>query len=556
MKLKLLLIFSVIWVSQASPVLASPNMAGKVISVKGELRAINTEKQTRQLKRRSVFYEGDTLKTTTGTYAQIRFSDGALMSLKPDTEFHIARYNFQQEGNGKNWSIGRLIKGSMRTITGVIGKKDPKAYQIITSPGTIGIRGTVYELALQKGLYVAVWRGGVTIKNNTGGMDIGMGSDFNYAYVSNSNTPPQGLLKPPAVFRQGSVTPQKSAKTAQQEATDQSDSTASDTSDDSDSGTTETTTTDSTTTDTDTTDSALDSGDTNQLSTDPVTSSDPTTSTTDTTGISITPDSTIISAGAVDQRLTSAELQAMTFVGLGIYAGANAPAFLGGRATDGSGGSPILTDMNSKPGDTNFATSTIIDVIRQGGAALNASGSNSYYSASWGVWNGTQNPVEIQKDSTDPTVKVFWSRPLFWGTFQLPPLGAITARNGTTVNYSNVLGFIGGGSGGMVTSLTYNADVNFSTGAVTNGSLIITNSDFWSMTFTGNLVGPRINTGGTVSGFVNSGGTPVKGSIPTILIGPNVEAIGGGFDLEAISNPNIFVEGQFTAECSAGPPAC
>ncbi len=550
MKLKLLLIFSVIWSLQISPVMASPTMAGKVISVKGDLQAINAENQARQLKRRSVFYEGDTLKTTAGTYAQIRFSDGALVSLKPDTEFYIARYNYQQEGEGKNWSIGRLIKGSMRAITGVIGKKDPKTYQLKTSSGTIGIRGTVYELALQKGLYVAVWKGGITIRNNTGGMDLGMGSDFNYAYVPDINTPPQGLLKPPAVFRQASVAPQKPAKTAQKTTTDQSGSAASDTSGDS------VTTASSSTTETDTADVALDSGDTNLLSTDPVVSSDPTTSTADATGISITPDSTVISTGAVDQRLTSAELQAMTFVGLGIYAGANAPVFAGGLATDGSGGSPILTDMTAKPGDTNFATSTINDVVRQGGAALNASGSNSYYSASWGVWNGSQTPVEIQKDSTDPTVKVFWSGPLFWGTFQLPPAAAITARSGTTVNYSNVLGFIGGGSGGMVTSLNFNADINFSTGAVTNGSLIITNGDFWNMTFTGNLVGPRINTGGTVSGYVNSGGTPVQGAIPTILIGPNVEAIGGGFDLEAISNPNIYVEGQFTAECAGGRPAC
>ncbi|MDH5485753.1 MAG: LysM peptidoglycan-binding domain-containing protein, partial [Gammaproteobacteria bacterium] len=72
---------------------------GKIVINIGKLEAVNNGK-TRLLKRHSEIRQGDTLKTAANTHTQIRFKDGALISLKPKTEFHIAQYNYNGAEDG------------------------------------------------------------------------------------------------------------------------------------------------------------------------------------------------------------------------------------------------------------------------------------------------------------------------------------------------------------------------------------------------------------------------------------------------------------------------
>lgn len=99
------------------------------------------------LSRGSKVQEGDVVTTEKDSYAQIRFSDGAVMTLKPSTSIAIKEHRFSEQEPEKDSSTFSLIKGGLRTVSGLIGKRGNRdAYKMNTATATIGIRGTVFDV--------------------------------------------------------------------------------------------------------------------------------------------------------------------------------------------------------------------------------------------------------------------------------------------------------------------------------------------------------------------------------------------------------------------------
>ena len=172
--------------------------AGKVLTVRGTLKAVAQDNSERVLERRSQFYETDVLVTDEKSHAQIRFTDDSIMALKPNTEFKIAgyHYNAAEPQNGKQ--VGRLLKGGFRALTGKIADANPKNYRIDTPVATIGIRGTNYSAILVgESLSVAVWQGSIRLTNQAGSLDLGDGYSMRYGQINSKNEDPQGLIEAP-----------------------------------------------------------------------------------------------------------------------------------------------------------------------------------------------------------------------------------------------------------------------------------------------------------------------------------------------------------------------
>lgn len=178
--------------------------AGKIIAHSGELFALNPQGQKRSLRRGSSVGTGDTIATKLAR-AQIRFSDGSLVALRPNTEFKIEEYHFNGAADGSEKGVYNLIKGGLRTLTGVIGKSNRQNYQLKTPVATIGIRGTDFALlscseqsctGLQDGLYLAVADG--KISANTGEKYYEFGTQ-NYYYIDALGSS-KTLLQDPGLF--------------------------------------------------------------------------------------------------------------------------------------------------------------------------------------------------------------------------------------------------------------------------------------------------------------------------------------------------------------------
>ncbi len=166
--------------------------AGVIVSMAGQLSAISTDGHSRALQKGALLYSGETVFTGKESRADIRFTDGSQVSLRPETHFRIDEYSFVLAPNGKpdgsETGFFSLLKGGFRTISGMIGKLRRSSYAVTTPSATIGIRGTEYTAAIDNGLHVAVVHGEISLDNKSGSHIV---SEGERAYVANADTAPR-----------------------------------------------------------------------------------------------------------------------------------------------------------------------------------------------------------------------------------------------------------------------------------------------------------------------------------------------------------------------------
>src|SRR5215510_12731522 len=117
--------------------------AGTVTHISGTLSVQRPDGTVRILAQKSDVNAGDLLTTQRDSYAQINYTDGSSMTMRPNTQIRIEQYTFVQDRPQDDSSFLRLIKGGLRTVTGLVGKRgNQDAYRIGTNTATIGIRGS------------------------------------------------------------------------------------------------------------------------------------------------------------------------------------------------------------------------------------------------------------------------------------------------------------------------------------------------------------------------------------------------------------------------------
>lgn len=119
-------------------------VAGTVVQLSGPLLARKASGAVKILSLKSEVESGDTLVTEKNTYAMVRFIDNSEMTLKPATTMKIDSYAFDNakpDGDAANFS---LVKGGLRSVTGLLGKRNKEKFELKTPSATIGIRGTTF----------------------------------------------------------------------------------------------------------------------------------------------------------------------------------------------------------------------------------------------------------------------------------------------------------------------------------------------------------------------------------------------------------------------------
>ncbi|MCW8919588.1 MAG: FecR family protein [Gammaproteobacteria bacterium] len=169
----------------------------------GEVTAEDAGGAMRVLKRRSQILEGDTITVAQGGRAQIRFSDGSLLSLPESSQFRVDEYQLDANEPDRERAIYSLLKGGMRTLTGAIGKKNPENYRVNTPVATIGIRGTAYHAYLHRlpsgevQLYGGVKHGSIVVENDGGASLFSTSQNFR---VRNASEQAGALLRLPDFY--------------------------------------------------------------------------------------------------------------------------------------------------------------------------------------------------------------------------------------------------------------------------------------------------------------------------------------------------------------------
>lgn len=181
--------------------------AARIEFTAGEVRALGADGTSRPLARGAHVASGDTVDTGNGR-AQMRFSDGSLVSLQPQTQFRIDQYAYADKPTDDR-SFFSLIKGGLRTITGLLGKANRSNYRLTTSVATIGIRGTEFSVTYGNSINVTTGDGAVDVCNGAGCLTV---EDGQSAYVADLNTMPVIIdvktdLPPPPPSNAGGIDP-------------------------------------------------------------------------------------------------------------------------------------------------------------------------------------------------------------------------------------------------------------------------------------------------------------------------------------------------------------
>lgn len=150
--------------------------AGRVDFTAGTVTVSGADGRERPLTRGTELDNGDTVRTADGR-AQIRFTDGAYVSLQPNTEFAIKDYRYEGRTDGSERGFFALAKGAMRTVTGFVGRVNRNRYQITTPTATVGIRGTGGVIqVLNDGSTLVVGTSGIwSLTNPAGSIDVPAG---------------------------------------------------------------------------------------------------------------------------------------------------------------------------------------------------------------------------------------------------------------------------------------------------------------------------------------------------------------------------------------------
>src|SRR3954454_12122119 len=153
----------------------------------GNPSAIDAAGSSRALAKGAAVQAGDTIDTGTGR-VQLRFSDGAYVSLQPGSQFRIDEYNYSGKNDETERGFFSLIKGGLRTITGLVGRTNRRNYQVRVPVATIGIRGTEYTLMFDGAAVGSVGEGEIAVCNSGGCLNVGSGQAY---VVADANTKPE-----------------------------------------------------------------------------------------------------------------------------------------------------------------------------------------------------------------------------------------------------------------------------------------------------------------------------------------------------------------------------
>lgn len=172
-------------------------IAGRVTNLSGPLFLKKADGKTLSLYLNSTFEQSDTLVTPPKTYARVKFTDGGEVVLRPKSQFKVLAYYYHQDEPSKDKAFVNLVKGGMRTATGLIGKRgDKDSYKLITHTAVAGVRGTTFECriceggdcgSIPDGVYFFVVSGSIIVSNEAGSQTFTVGQ---CVYVASATSMP------------------------------------------------------------------------------------------------------------------------------------------------------------------------------------------------------------------------------------------------------------------------------------------------------------------------------------------------------------------------------
>jgi hypothetical protein len=141
--------------------------SAKVVSVEGQISAVDTNGQRRVMVAGAGVFPGELVETEPGTKAVLAFRDESRVTLGASTRFRIDNFNFDAGNPGEGRFLVSLLRGSVRALTGLIGRANTRNVGFTTPTATVGIRGTGLDLdCSDMNCAFFTWLGAIVVSPN------------------------------------------------------------------------------------------------------------------------------------------------------------------------------------------------------------------------------------------------------------------------------------------------------------------------------------------------------------------------------------------------------
>jgi len=128
-----------------STVAVAEDSSGMVVASRGEVIALSNG-GSRELKQGDFIDVNDEILTSGRSFAVLQFTDGAKVTVRPDSTLIIEQYLYA--GNDSDEATLNLVSGGLRVITGAMAKSNPENYKVRTPVALMGVRGTEFSIML------------------------------------------------------------------------------------------------------------------------------------------------------------------------------------------------------------------------------------------------------------------------------------------------------------------------------------------------------------------------------------------------------------------------
>ena len=145
-------------------------------SVSGDVRAAVGSAVPASVAKDQRVVPGTLITTGPGAQTIIRFDDGHAVVLSENTEFRVMQYSFDKEKAQSDNIAMQILKGAMRSVSGLIASRNRNAFALIAPQATIGIRGTDFMIALVNPAYLSVLQGTIGVSNAAGSVAFSAGA--------------------------------------------------------------------------------------------------------------------------------------------------------------------------------------------------------------------------------------------------------------------------------------------------------------------------------------------------------------------------------------------
>ena len=188
-------------------------IVARIAVIAGTAVAAGRDGQSRNLTQGAALFTGDTVTTSAASYVVIGFRDQSKVTVTANSAFLLdsVRFTGPQQDSG-NFAV-RVLRGSVRALTGLLGKRDPKSVTFGVTTATIGIRGTGIDTGItlfcvtaaeceKEATFVTAWQDTVDLRAGERTLPVATGQTGMFLPGSNTlsliDKPPQFIEDPTA----------------------------------------------------------------------------------------------------------------------------------------------------------------------------------------------------------------------------------------------------------------------------------------------------------------------------------------------------------------------